>query len=202
LKGNRPRTPRGFRVVSAPPYNQAMSPLLTSWLGPAAFARLVLLLNHVVSSEPQAAARLRPHAGRTIDLRFTGNPAPSWPMLAAWLPANLTPPPLRLTVTPAGLFELAETPDAAATTGEAAGLTLTVALTDPVSMLRQGLRGERPDVQIEGDAALAETASWLMKHLRWDLEDDLARWLGHTPAELLRQWGGQVRQALLRFKPR
>ena len=27
------------------------------WLGPAALARLVLLLNHVVSSEPQAAAR-------------------------------------------------------------------------------------------------------------------------------------------------
>ena len=75
-------------------------------------------------------------------------------------------------------------------------------LDDPLAMLRQGLRGQRPEVQIEGDAALAEVASWLMKNLRWDVEDDVARWLGHTPAELLRQLGEQVRQALQRFKPR
>lgn len=189
---------------------------LTSWLAPAAVARLVLLLNHVVASEPQASARLRPHAGRTIDLRFSGSPTPSLPLLARWLPADLTPSPVRLRVTPAGLFELDEAPVPAPTEAAAAptdtasdvandatrGLTLTVRLSAPLSMLRQGLRGERPEVQIEGDAALAEVASWLMKNLRWDVEDDLARWLGHTPTELLRQLGGHVRQALQRFKPR
>lgn len=194
--------PQGSRVVSGGPYNHVMPSSLTSWLAPAALARLVLLLNHVVASEPQASLRLRPHAGRTIDLRFSGNPlAQLPPMLAGLLPAGLTPPPVHLRVTPAGLFELAEeTPDA--TTPEAGGLTLTVRLDDPLAMLRQGLRGQRPEVQIEGDAALAEVASWLMKNLRWDVEDDVARWLGHTPAELLRQLGGQVRQALQRFKPR
>ncbi|MCH8179189.1 MAG: hypothetical protein IIA02_05295 [Proteobacteria bacterium] len=187
---------------------------LTSWLAPAAVARLVLLLNHVVASEPQASARLRPHAGSAIDLRFLGNPLPALPalpLLAALLPSDLTPPPVRLRITPAGLVELVEPAEAATATPEgsplppgapAGGLILTVRLDDPLSMLKQGLRGERPEVQIEGDAALAEVASWLMKNLRWDLEDDVARWLGHTPAELLRQLGAQVRQALQRFKPR
>ncbi len=162
-------------------------------------ARLVLLLNHVVASEAEASGRLRPHAGRIIDLRFTPPPAPQLPgMLARFLPTDLTPPPVCLRVTPAGLFELVAQDGQA----EAAALTLTVRLSDPLTVIRQSLRGERPEVQIEGDAALAETASWLMKHLRWDLEDDVARWLGHTPAELLRQIGEQIRQALLRFKPR
>lgn len=192
-------------MVSGGPYNRVMPSSLTSWLAPAALARLVLLLNHVVASEPQAGLRLRPHAGRTIDLRFSGNPlAQLPPMLAGLLPAGLTPPPVRLRVTPAGLFEIAEdapgTPSAAQP--DAGGLTLTLRLDDPLAMLRQGLRGQRPEVQIEGDAALAEVASWLMKNLRWDVEDDVARWLGHTPAELLRQLGEQVRQALQRFKPR
>lgn len=182
------------------PYNLTMPSTLTSWLGPAALARLVLLLNHIVASEPQAGLRLRAHAGRAIELRFVGDPVGSVavpPLLAGLLPSSLTPPPVRLLVTPAGLFELADTAAA-----EGQGLTLTVRLEHPLAMLRQSLRGERPEVQIEGDAALAETASWLMKNLRWDLEDDIARWLGHTPAELLRQWSGQVRQALQRFQTR
>lgn len=192
-------------MVSGGPYNRVMPSSLTSWLAPAALTRLVLLLNHVVASEPQAGLRLRPHAGRTIDLRFSGNPlAQLPPMLAGWVPAGLVPPPVRLRVTPAGLFEIAE--DAPTEAGlpvtDTGGLTLTVRLDGPLTMLRQGLRGQRPEVQIEGDAALAEAASWLMKNLRWDVEDDVARWLGHTPAELLRQLGEQVRHALQRVKPR
>jgi len=192
-------------VVSGGPYNRVMPSSLTSWLAPAALARLVLLLNHVVASEPQAGLRLKPHAGRTIDLRFSGNPlAQLPPMVAGLLPSGLVPSLVRLRVTPAGLFEIAEGPaaEAGAATGDPGGLTLTVRLDDPLTMLRQGLRGQRPEVQIEGDAALAEVASWLMKNLRWDVEDDVARWLGHTPAELLRQLGEQVRQGLQRFKPR
>jgi ubiquinone biosynthesis protein UbiJ len=172
---------------------------LTSWLGPAVLTRLVLLLNHVVASEPQASARLRVHVGRTIELRFTAPPAPPWlPMLSGLLPSSFAPAVVRLLVTPAGLFEHASGGHA----GDAPGLTLSVRLSGPLSMLHRGLRGERPDVQIEGDVALAETASWLMNHLRWDVEDDVARWLGHAPAELLRQLGNQLRQALLHFKSR
>jgi len=175
------------------------------WLGPAALARLVLLLNHVVSSEPQAAARLKPHAGRPIDVRWTGGGAASLPpVLAQWLPQGLTPPPIRLLITPAGLFEAvdAASPPASPDGSTApTGLTLTVDLGEPLGLLKRLTRGERPDVQIEGDAALAEVASWLMKNLRWDLQDDVARWLGSTPAELLRKVGGGIREALQRWKP-
>lgn len=191
--------------MSGDPYNRVMPSSLTSWLAPAALARLVLLLNHVVASEPQAGLRLRPHAGRTIDLRFSGNPlAQLPPVLAGLLPSGLVPAPVRLRVTPAGLFEItgAAADGATTSTADSGGLTLTVRLDDPLAMLRQGLRGQRPEVQIEGDVALAEVASWLMKNLRWDVEDDVARWLGHTPAEVLRQLGEQVRQGLQRFKPR
>jgi ubiquinone biosynthesis protein UbiJ len=176
------------------------------WLGPAALARLVLLLNHVVSSEPQAAARLKPHAGRPIDIRWRA-PATAVaglpPFLAAWLPQDLTPPPIRLTITPAGLFEAVplDTPIEGSGTATLSGLTLTVNLGEPLDTLKRLSRGERPDVQIEGDAALAEVASWLMKNLRWDVQDDVARWLGTPPAELLRKVGDGIREALLRWRP-
>lgn len=171
-----------------------------SWLGPVAWPRLTLLLNHVVSSEPVAAAKLQPFAGRTIDIVWASSFAPRWPGLGAqptaaspWLP-----PPLRLAITPAGLFEAA-TESTLPPSGP--GLTLTVQLPDPISMVILLARGQRPVVAIEGDAALAEAAAWLMKHLRWDLQDDLARWLGNTPAELLRTVGEGVSQALQRWRP-
>ncbi|WP_290869026.1 hypothetical protein [Aquabacterium sp.] len=76
-----------------------------------------------------------------------------------------------------------------------------MSLPDPIGLAKLALTGQRPDVNIEGDASLAEAASWLMKNLRWDVQDDLARWLGNTPAEFLRQVGGSVSQALQRWRP-
>ncbi|MDE2400565.1 MAG: hypothetical protein KGL90_02725 [Burkholderiales bacterium] len=176
----------------------AFTPL--SWIGPLALPRLALLLNHVVASEALAMAQLKPHSGQTIDLRWTSSFVPP---LAAWFAPGSTstdwaPTPVRLTITPAGLFEIeplteAETPSA--------GLTLTVHLSAPWTLARRALMGERPEVSIEGDAALAEVASWLMKNLRWDLEDDLARWLGNTPSQMLSTVGTSVKQALQRWRP-
>lgn len=176
----------------------ALNPL--SWIGPLALPRLALLLNHVVSSEPVAMARLKAHVGRTIDIRFTSSFVPPF---AAWLApgstsADWAPQPVRLTITPAGLFELAPADHPAF---EPANLTLTVHLTAPWTLVRRALQGERPEVNIDGDAALAETASWLMKNLRWDLEDDLARWFGNTPSQALRSVGGALRDTLARWRP-
>lgn len=176
----------------------AINPL--SWIGPLALPRLALLLNHVVASEPVAMAKLKAHVGRTVDIRWTSSFVPPF---AAWLApgstsADWAPQPVRLTVTPAGLFEVT-TADGAPDTP--VGLTLTVHLTAPWTMARRALQGERPEVSIDGDAALAETASWLMKNLRWDIEDDLARWLGNTPSQVLRSVGESLKDAMLRWRP-
>lgn len=185
----------------------ALHPL--SWIGQLALPRLTLLLNHIVSSEPVAAAKLQPHAGRTIDIRWHTTFSPALPAflnrgVSGGAGSNWTPEPWRFVITPAGLFEAAQLPttDGAPPEGASAtGLILTVTLPDPLTLARLVLKGQRPDVQIEGDAALAEVASWMMKNLRWDVQDDLARWLGTAPAEMLRSVGASIRQSLQQWRP-
>ena len=196
--------PLACRGVSAAPYNRPMLPSPTQWLAPAVLARLVLLLNHVVASEPQASARLKPHAGRVIDIRWATGTAGVLPaFLGRVFQGDATLPPIRLLITPAGLFEsVAEgAPPASTTPSTSQGLTLTVQLGDPIDLLKRAVRGERPEVNIEGDANLAEVASWMMKNLRWDIQDDVARFLGNTPAEVLRKVGEGIREALQRWRP-
>jgi ubiquinone biosynthesis protein UbiJ len=64
--------------------------------------RVVLLLNHVISAEPQAMERLRAHAARTLRIELEG-----WPAL---LPA---PSPIAFRITPPGLVEGIESSAAA-----------------------------------------------------------------------------------------
>jgi ubiquinone biosynthesis protein UbiJ len=146
--------------------------------------RLTLMLNHVLASEDAAVRRLRPHAGRFIRLQMTG-----WP--------GLLPPPPALTflVTPAGLLEwCGQQPPSAV------DLQLAVDASNPARALAQGLTGQRPAVEVAGDAALATDVSWLMDNLRWDVQDDLARLIGDAPAHELARVGavlaGGVRQAV------
>jgi len=181
-----------------------MLPSPIQWLAPAVLARLVLLLNHVVASEPQASARLKPHSGRVIDIRWATGTAGVLPaFLGRVLQGDATLPPIRLLITPAGLFEAVaeDAPVASLTPTTAQGLTLTVQLGDPIDLVKRAVRGERPEVNIEGDANLAEVASWMMKNLRWDVQDDVARFLGNTPAEALRKVGEGIREALQRWRP-
>lgn len=131
--------------------------------------RITLLLNHVIAAEPVATERLRPHAGRSIQLQWTG-----WPSL-------LPPPPVvAYTVTPAGLLEWC---------GEApppqADLRVSLDASNPLRLAAQWFTGERPAVVIEGDSALATDVSWLIDNLRWDIEDDVARVIGQVPAHEL-----------------
>lgn len=174
-----------------------LSPLITG-AGDALTARLILLANHVIASEPTAMQKLQPHAGRGIELRLHSQARlPVIGAVSTWLPERVC-----LRVTPAGLLEqvssaewLAASPDAPA------GLSVSIELPDPLSALRMAFQRQRPDVKIEGDAGLAEAVSWLMKNLRWDLEDDLARWLGTPPTQLLKNLAQQVSQALSRWRP-
>lgn len=172
-------------------------PLLQT-LSNAATARLVLLANHVIASEPAAVLKLKPHAGHRIDLHFR------LPAGAAWVTRLAEPLPkhVGLLITPAGLLEWTEPTISADTpVPPPGGLSVTVDLPDPFQALRLALKRERPPVTIEGDAALAEAVSWLMKNLRWDIEDDLARWLGVPPTQMLKTVAEGVKQALSRWRP-
>lgn len=178
-----------------------------TWMADLALPKLTLLFNHILASEPVATAKLMPHAGRSIHVKWVSDFRPPLPRFLTgdhgtgpW-----TPPDWAFTITPAGLLEAfapaAPTGESATTVTPANGLVLTVHLPAPLTLARQLVTGQRPEVNIEGDAALAEVAAWMMKHLRWDIEDDLARWLGTAPSEVLRHLGEGLRQALARWRP-
>jgi ubiquinone biosynthesis protein UbiJ len=142
--------------------------------------RATLWLNHVLSSEDAAVQRLRPHAGRFIRLQMDG-----WPSLLPPLPD------LTFAVTPAGLVEWC-----GAQAPAAVDLRLTIDASNPARTLAQGLTGQRPAVEVVGDAALAADVSWLMDNLRWDIQDDLARVIGEGPAHELARIGGKLAAGL------
>ena len=155
--------------------------MLQEWsnlLAPAVQDRICLLLNHVIGREPVATARLAPFAGRAIVVHLRG-----WPAL---LPPA---PDLVLGISHAGLLERLE-----AAPAEALRIELDAA--NPALMALGGLAGEKPRVEVQGDAALAGEISWLMDNLRWDIEDDLAQLLGPVAARQLARWGRAAGQGL------
>jgi ubiquinone biosynthesis protein UbiJ len=150
----------------------------------AVMERLVLLLNHVLAAEPAATTRLRAHSGRCMQLHFNG-----WPSLLPTLPV------LAFCVTPAGLLEWSGTADPAAL-----GLRIDFDASNPAAALARGLLGERPRVEIAGDAGFAADVSWLFDNLRWDVQDDLAKIIGnaaaHELARIAKAIAGALRSAL------
>ena len=151
---------------------------LSSSLGAAAMERTTLLLNHVLAAEPVATGRLKPHAGRGIELSWTG-----WPAL-------LPPPPrVAFAVTPAGLLEWRGGDEPLSAPPE---LRISIDASNPARLAAQWLAGERPRIGIEGDSAFAADVSWLIENLRWDIEDDLAQVVGAGPARQLARAGGLV----------
>lgn len=144
-------------------------------LFPLLMERAVLLANHVLRTQPTATDRLVKHAGRSMTIDWHAAPG-GWP----------APPSLHVRITPAGLLERAE--DALPSDGaETAALRVGIELPVPHRLLTQVLAGERPRVEVDGDAQFAADVAWLADHLRWDVEHDLARVVGDMPARFLAQ---------------
>ena len=134
---------------------------------------MVLVLNHVLMQENEAMVRLARQKGRVVMV--------NWRLLT-----------MKLIATPAGLLDLAPT--------EAApDLTLALTQDSPLDIAMALLRGDKPAVRIEGDVQLAAEVNWLAEHVRWDIEDDLARVIGDVPARTLGQIAGRMRDAVRRF---
>lgn len=145
------------------------------WFVHEAQRRVVLLLNHVLMQEPEAQARLMRHKGRVVE--------------AHWRKFRI-----RLVATPAGLLDLATEP-------ANADLTLTLTEESPLALTQSALRGDKPPVRIAGDVQFAAEINWLVDHVRWDLEEDLARVFGDAPAHAIAQGARTMADALRRFVP-
>ena len=143
-----------------------------AWVVDESVNRLVLFLNHVLMSETEAMARLARQKGQRIEL--------VWERIQ-----------LQLTPTPAGLLER----------GRFDGFDLRLSVTEesPVSLASALARGDKPKVRIEGDVQLAAEVNWLIDHVRWDAEEDLARLVGDAAAHTLAQAARKAMEALRGF---
>lgn len=117
------------------------------------------LLNHLLEAEAWARERLAPFAGEAVELR-----APSLPAL-------------RFSILPGG-------------TVAAGGTEPALALTLGPELLLALARGEEHamrSVEVAGNAKLATEVLLLVRHLRWDAEEDLSRLVGDVTAHRLAQ---------------
>jgi len=112
-------------------------------------------VNHVLRGSPLALERLRPHAGRTVAFR-------------------VGPVALALTVQSTGEV-------AAALPGTARDLEVRIS---PflVPRLAAGEEAAYREIEMEGDAQLAQEVSFLVRNLSWDVEEDLSRVVGDIAA--------------------
>ena len=134
--------------------------MLPFHLLPDPVALAVKLLNPLIRREPWAAQRLRAHTGKTV--RF-----------------DIGLRPFALQILPEG--ELSSAHDVSAP-----DVTLSIPSNrwrDVPAALRQrdpaALAGL---MHVQGDAALAQVVSDLTRDLRWDVEDDLSRFVGDVAA--------------------
>jgi ubiquinone biosynthesis accessory factor UbiJ len=152
-------------------FNLPLTP--PAWAVDEAHRKTVLLLNHVLQQEPQAMERLARQKGRVV--------------LNQWREFTF-----KVAITPVGLLDLAPA-DAVA------DLTLEITENSPFAIAQSVMQGEKPAVRIEGDVQLAADVNWLADHVRWDLEEDLARVLGDAPAHMLAEAGRTLAQGLAQF---
>jgi ubiquinone biosynthesis protein UbiJ len=141
-------------------------------------------LNALLSREPWARDKLRPHAGKTARLIFGAVDT----LLVVTESGHVAAVPANAVAADAAAAGAAavDAPAIAATpAGAVPDVTLTVA-PDKLPSLMSGDTAQRMSaVRIDGDAALAHVIGDLARDLRWDVEDDLARVVGDIPAARL-----------------
>lgn len=134
----------------------------------AASKAFAAAVNHLLARESWARDRLVPYVGKTARL-------------------EMTPFALSLMVQPDGLLAGIDAADSP---------TFDVSLAMPADAVPAFLQGGQAavmkHVRIEGDAEFATTIAKLAEHLRWEPEEDLARFVGDGPAHRI---GSTVRSA-------
>ncbi len=119
----------------------------------------VAALNYLLESEPWARARLAPFAGETLELRAPPLPA------------------LRFTVGADGRL-------AAAAAGTAASLVVTIG-PDVLAAAARGGEHLLRAIDVDGNAGFAAEVMFLIRNLRWDVEEEVAKLVGDAAAHRL-----------------
>ena len=147
-----------------------------AWMVSELQQRVVLFLNHVLIQEPAAMDRLKRQKNRSVQICWRDQV-------------------FQCVFTPAGLLEFI-TPEASSATPD---LVLRVSEPSPVELAKTVLQGDKPAIRIEGDVQLAAEVNWLIDHVRWQPEEDLARLIGDAPAHTLVQTARRAVDALKAF---
>jgi ubiquinone biosynthesis protein UbiJ len=116
-------------------------------------------LNHLLEAESWARERLAPFAGQTVELRAPPLPA------------------LRFAIAADGRLAPAQ-PEAAAALVISAGPGVLAAMLQGEEQLLRA-------VEVSGNAQLASEVMFLVRHLRWDAEEEAARLIGDVAAHRL-----------------
>jgi ubiquinone biosynthesis protein UbiJ len=120
---------------------------------------LAAALNHLLEAESWARERLAPFAGETVELRASPLPA------------------LRFAIAEGGRL-------APAASGAAASLVIT-ARPGAIAAAMQGEEQLMRAVEVSGNASLAAEVLFLFRHLRWDAEEEAAKFVGDVAAHRL-----------------
>lgn len=160
---------------ATPPFLQSVLNALRppAWVVDEIQNRVVLFLNHVLMQEKAAQDRLRRQKGKPVRIQ--------------WGEFHLT-----LAPTAAGLLER----NAVQAAPE---LTMTLTQTSPLALAQTVLTGAKPAVDIQGDVQLAAEVAWLVDNVRWDVEEDLSRFVGDGPAHALTTLASSTAEALKAF---
>ena len=111
-------------------------------------------INHLLTQEPWARDKLAAHAGKV-----------------ACFDAGVVA--VKLKVAPDGLL--------CAATDEAPSVAIRAKLAD-LPLIMQNRERAFSYVKVEGDADFANTISYLSQILRWEVEEDLSKWVGDIAA--------------------
>jgi ubiquinone biosynthesis protein UbiJ len=119
------------------------------------------VLNRLLAAEPWARERLAPFAGEALELRAPPLPA------------------LRFSILEGGAVQASDAQP---------GLVMTLK-PDLLAALARGEEHALRAVAVEGDARLAAEVLVLARHLRWDAEEDLSRFVGDIAAHRIAEAG-------------
>ena len=155
------------------------------WLVDEVTGRVILLLNHILLKEPQALERIKRQKGRTIEVK--------WQNLSC-----------RVQCTAAGLLERSTAPTQQSQTLPVKAPDLSIELMESslISLVEMFAASKKPPLHIQGDVQLAAEVNWLVDHVKWDLEDDLAKLVGDVNAHQIGKLVRYLKESMAKFVSR